>query len=455
MRHQVKPDAIFQFVAAAMVLLASLIAYQTRFDTLTLPSEYAVISLAITLVSYCFLSINGYYEKTHRANWWVSLREALKVMLVTGTLIALLLYLTKSGAVFSRIWMSYTMLGASLLIALARVALNSASRSAYKAKNILLLGNDKSSEKLAARIREQQEGHLTIRRHVPQLDQLHGKQIGDICQYIESVRNSEEAIAEIWITADIYSRFSHLELATALSDSSVRLVYIPLVPDLEFAYEIEDVDGILTINSGLARSNRLRTLLKKIEDIILSSIALLALLPLFLLIAIAIKLDSRGPVFYKQQRYGINGREIKVWKFRSMSVTESSADFVQATQNDQRITRVGHFLRKSSLDELPQLFNVLGGSMSLVGPRPHPNLLNEQFRGKIDYYMQRHNVKPGITGLAQAHGARGETETLEKMQRRIAYDLEYVKNWSLLLDLKIIYRTFIEVIKQSMAKSST
>jgi len=160
-----------------------------------------------------------------------------------------------------------------------------------------------------------------------------------------------------------------------------------------------------------------------------------------LLIAIAIKLTSPGPVIFRQYRYGIKGEKIEVWKFRSMTVCENGDSIKQATQNDSRITPFGAFLRRSSLDELPQFINVLQGAMSVVGPRPHAIAHNEYYRKQIQGYMLRHKVKPGITGQAQINGCRGETDTLDKMEARIHHDLEYIKQWSLWLDIKIVFLT--------------
>ena len=159
-----------------------------------------------------------------------------------------------------------------------------------------------------------------------------------------------------------------------------------------------------------------------------------------------IKLTSPGPVFFRQRRYGLDGREIRVWKFRTMTVCEDGPQAVQAKRNDPRVTRLGAILRRTSLDELPQLFNVLAGSMSLVGPRPHAHALNEEFRSQIDGYMLRHKVKPGITGLAQVNGWRGETDSPEKMQKRIEFDHRYIREWSLWMDVKILLKTVFVVL---------
>lgn len=182
-------------------------------------------------------------------------------------------------------------------------------------------------------------------------------------------------------------------------------------------------------------------LIKRVEDIVFAGVILFVVAIPLLLIAAGVKLSSPGPIIFKQYRYGLRGNKIEVWKFRTMTVCENNEQLVQARKNDPRVTRFGAFLRRTSLDELPQLFNVLQGRMSLVGPRPHAVVHNEQYRKLIDRYMLRHKVKPGITGLAQVNGWRGETDSLDKMQKRVEHDLAYIHNWSLWLDLKIIVLT--------------
>jgi exopolysaccharide biosynthesis polyprenyl glycosylphosphotransferase len=173
------------------------------------------------------------------------------------------------------------------------------------------------------------------------------------------------------------------------------------------------------------------------------------LLPLMAVISIAVKVTSPGPAIFRQRRYGLDGRPIVVYKFRTMDVTEDGDVIVQATKDDARVTTVGRFLRKYSLDEFPQFFNVLQGRMSLVGPRPHAVAHNEWYRKLIKGYMMRHKVPPGITGLAQINGCRGETAMLEQMQARIDYDLEYLRHWSLMLDLKILTRTVLRLVRDA------
>jgi putative colanic acid biosynthesis UDP-glucose lipid carrier transferase len=187
---------------------------------------------------------------------------------------------------------------------------------------------------------------------------------------------------------------------------------------------------------------------KRLFDIVFSLLVIVFLLSwLFPIIALIIKLDSKGPVFYNQNRLGRNLNKIKVFKFRSMKTTDADSQFVQAVKDDPRITRVGRIMRKTSIDELPQFFNVLFGSMSIVGPRPHPLKMNDDYKRLIDKYMIRHFLKPGITGWAQVNGYRGETKSTEDIQGRIAYDIWYMENWTFFFDLKIIYLTVANVIK--------
>jgi len=190
---------------------------------------------------------------------------------------------------------------------------------------------------------------------------------------------------------------------------------------------------------------------KRIVDILITSVLLALLWPLLLVIILLIQIDSPGPAIFRQRRYGLHGEEFAVYKFRSMRVCEDGAVITQARRGDPRITRIGQFLRRTSLDELPQLFCVLAGSMSLVGPRPHAVAHNEQYRRVIDGYMLRHKVRPGITGWAQVNGLRGETKTIEQMRARVAYDLDYLRHWSPWVDIKILWRTALLVVRDRNA----
>ena len=252
-------------------------------------------------------------------------------------------------------------------------------------------------------------------------------------------------INSIYITLSMRHIGYVKQIVTALSDSTCSVVF---VPDM-FAFDLLNsrlghLNGIPTISIYDTPMEGTNRVVKRIEDFVLSAFILVLISPVLLIIAALIKITSSGPVFFKQDRYGIDGKPIKVWKFRSMTAMDNGNNVVQAIKGDARITPLGGFLRKTSLDELPQFINVLQGSMSIVGPRPHAVAHNEEYRQIIGGYMLRHKVKPGITGWAQINGWRGETDTLEKMKKRIEFDLKYINNWSLVWDLKIIFLTIFK-----------
>ncbi|MDY7559698.1 undecaprenyl-phosphate glucose phosphotransferase [Pseudomonas sp. CCC3.2] len=231
-------------------------------------------------------------------------------------------------------------------------------------------------------------------------------------------------------------------------------VNVLLVPDMvAFRHahnRITEVANLPMFNASDVPLNGWSPFFKRLEDMLLSSIALLIFAPVMLAVSIAIKLDSRGPVLFRQKRYGYNNRLIEVYKFRSMHRHQADANAeIQTVRGDARITRVGRFIRRTSLDELPQLFNVLAGSMSMVGPRPHATATKAAgilFEEVVKEYTSRHRVKPGITGLAQINGYRGETDTVEKIEKRVEFDLEYIENWSVWFDLYILFRTVPAVL---------
>jgi putative colanic acid biosynthesis UDP-glucose lipid carrier transferase len=237
-----------------------------------------------------------------------------------------------------------------------------------------------------------------------------------------------------------------------LKDTTASIYFVPnfFMADLIQA-RIDDIDGMPVVAMCETPFSGYNGFLKGISDIVFASCILVLILPVLMILAIGVKLSSPGPILFKQRRYGLDGHEILVYKFRSMTVTEDGEKVVQATKNDQRVTAFGKIIRKTSLDELPQFINVLQGRMSIVGPRPHAISHNELYRKLIKGYMVRHKVKPGITGWAQVNGFRGETETVESMQQRIDYDIEYLKKWTIGLDVKIILKTVILIFKDTKA----
>jgi len=243
-----------------------------------------------------------------------------------------------------------------------------------------------------------------------------------------------------------------LALLDDLKDTTASIYFVPdiFVTDL-IQGRTESVAGMPVVAVCDTPFSGFNGVVKRLEDIVLSILILILISPILAAVAIGVWRSSPGPIVFKQRRYGLDGKDITVYKFRSMTVCDDGAVVKQATRNDQRITPFGAFIRKTSLDELPQFINVLQGRMSIVGPRPHAIAHNEQYRKLIKGYMVRHKVKPGITGWAQVNGYRGETETIDKMQKRIEFDLEYLRKWSPGLDLWIIFKTALLVVKDDTA----
>jgi putative colanic acid biosysnthesis UDP-glucose lipid carrier transferase len=256
----------------------------------------------------------------------------------------------------------------------------------------------------------------------------------------------------IYIALPMASQPRIIKLLEELRDTTASIYFVPdiFVFDLIQARldSIGDLPLVAVCETPFYGFNGL---VKRASDFVIACFILLLISPLLVAIAIGVKLSSPGPVLFKQRRYGVDGRQIYVYKFRSMTVTEDGDVVRQATRNDSRVTPFGAFIRRTSLDELPQFINVLQGRMSVVGPRPHAVAHNELYRKLIRGYMIRHKVKPGITGLAQVNGCRGETDTVEKMKARIEHDLAYLRNWSLLLDLQIILKTVVVVLRKQNA----
>ncbi|MFH1981121.1 MAG: undecaprenyl-phosphate glucose phosphotransferase [Pseudomonadota bacterium] len=274
---------------------------------------------------------------------------------------------------------------------------------------------------------------------------------GNLDCLIEDVEKGKFDLVYIVLPMRAQARMTNV--VDALSDFPVR-VYV--VPDLFFFDMLNarwsDVGGIPAVSVLDTPYWGVSGIVKRVEDLIVAVIALVVAGVPMLVITVGIKLTSPGPVIFKQRRYGIDGKPIYIYKFRTMTCCEDGEQqFKQATNGDNRVTRFGAFLRRTSLDEFPQFINVLQGRMSVVGPRPHPVALDEQHRKRIRRYMSRNRVKPGITGYAQVSGWRGETDTLEKMEKRIEHDLEYIRNWSLWMDIKIIILTIFKVLRRDNA----
>ncbi|MDB5998852.1 MAG: putative polysaccharide biosynthesis protein [Rhizobacter sp.] len=259
----------------------------------------------------------------------------------------------------------------------------------------------------------------------------------DVASYVTA-----HGVREVYITLPLGSQPRIVELLEQVQGTTASLFFVPDVFGISIIQgRLQDMNGVPVVGICETPFTGTNELVKRMSDVVLSTLILVLLSPLLVLLAIGVKLSSPGPVIFKQRRNGLQGEEIYVYKFRSMTTQDNGSVVQQATKGDARVTRFGAILRRTSMDELPQFINVLQGRMSIVGPRPHAVAHNEEYRKIIKAYMVRHKVKPGITGWAQVNGQRGETDTVAKMQARVEYDLEYLRNWSLGLDLQIIART--------------
>jgi len=329
-------------------------------------------------------------------------------------------------------------------------------KSPENARDAVIVGVNDLSRRLAERILKDRQLGIVLKgwfddRNAERVGTLPGgKYLGQFQELPDYVRRNR--IRVIYIALPILQQERIVNLLQELRDTTASIYFVPdiFVFDL-IQSRLDHIDGIPLVALCETPFYGVNNLVKRLSDIVIASVALVVLSPVMLAVAIAVKVTSPGPVIFKQRRYGLDGREIEVYKFRSMTVCEDGGVIRQATKNDKRVTPIGRFLRRTSLDELPQFINVLQGRMSVVGPRPHAVAHNEQYRGLIKGYMVRHKVKPGITGWAQVNGFRGETQSLERMASRIQYDLDYLRNWSLALDLKIILKTVLVIFRDRNA----
>jgi putative colanic acid biosynthesis UDP-glucose lipid carrier transferase len=272
-------------------------------------------------------------------------------------------------------------------------------------------------------------------------------QLASLPKYIE-----QHGVKDVFLTLPLTSQPRILTLMEVLQNTTASVHFVPDVFGVSIIQgRLTDMGGIPVLGLQITPFEGINGLIKRLSDVVFSIIILVLISPVLLLVAVGVKLSSPGPVIFRQRRTGLDGEIIDVYKFRSMRTQDNGPKVQQATRNDPRITRFGAFIRKTSLDELPQFINVLQGRMSIVGPRPHAVAHNEEYRSIVKAYMARHKVKPGITGWAQVNGLRGETDTVEKMASRVEYDLEYLRNWSVGLDLLIIFRTVALMVHDKTA----
>jgi Undecaprenyl-phosphate glucose phosphotransferase len=448
------------------VLLSDVVAIVAMAWLTGIAYHWAVYGLAGDIISYLEVGLlsaivfvlpnlfRGEYKLTNFFSFKLHLRRALQLWNVTLIFLLALGFLAQITVLFSRGWVllyygSTICVLLTLRYAFTRVTMFGSRVGLISAQRIFLFGTGRHIEEFIMRHQPRIFGVNVVGCHfltpVESAAPAH-KQRQALEQDLEAVIASARVLepdaiflvmpwsatdkinfcaeallklpSEIHLgTEHILDRFEHVQLSKLGSMASLQLTRLPLT--------------------------LLELIEKRVFDLVFSCVALLALTPVLIAAAIMIKLDSEGPIFFQQRRHGFNQKQFRIIKFRTMSTLDDGPVISQAKKDDPRITKVGTWLRRWNIDELPQLFNVIMGDMSLVGPRPHALSHDREYERRIALYARRHNVKPGITGWAQIHGFRGETETDEKMNRRVECDLYYIDNWSLLLDLRIMLRTVL------------
>lgn len=438
------------------ILLAAFIAYGFRFSfqQINFNTDY------LFLISFAVLSIITIFPLFNLYSSWRGqslIRQAKMVFwgwCGVVTVMIMLLFALKLSAEYSRIWLGlWAVLGLFFILA-SRITvylfLQYQRKNFRNIRSVLIVGAGDLGRKVKEQIDISPWTGYVVKGFFDDNPDLQGEMVDGIevkgtIDQLEHLVSIDKA-DEIWLALPLRAEERMKELLYGLRHQTIN---IKLIPDI-FGFSIlnhsmTEIAGLPAVNLSETPMGGANKVIKEMEDRLLAFIILLLISPFVLLIAAAIKSTSRGPVLFKQKRHGWDGKVINVYKFRTMrSHTESDDGITPACRNDFRVTRLGRFLRRTSLDELPQFYNVLQGRMSIVGPRPHAVQHNDEYKEKVDRYMLRHMVKPGITGWAQINGYRGTTDTIDKMKKRIEYDLFYIENWSLWFDLKIIGLTLIK-----------
>ncbi|MGR9036539.1 MAG: undecaprenyl-phosphate glucose phosphotransferase [Gammaproteobacteria bacterium] len=442
-----------RFIDISLLFIAGWIGYYIRFETSLLQNvDYTHASLISVVLAFFLFEAHGAYRAWQGKNLIEHFCLIFKAGALVFLILALIGVLSKTNINYSRQWLIYWAAISLTLLILSRIFIYWVMRFVKNRSNwvrrIILIGSAATVKNVIRRLElspwSEFKGVLWVsvdeddrEKNLP-IDHVHG------LEHLDKVLAGYKP-DELWIVGSLWDMGVFNDVNTRLSNS---VIDIRLISDLSDTLlrdsPCSDFMGMLSWDISVTPFKESRRWYKLFEDQILGLCFFIVSLPLMILIAIGIKLTSPGPVLFKQKRHGVNGNIINVYKFRTMHVhQETDGTLTQATRNDRRCTKLGAFLRRTNLDELPQFYNVLRGDMSIVGPRPHAVVHNLQYAELVDEYMRRHKVKPGITGWAQVNGWRGETDTIDKMKYRVQYDLYYIRNWSLWLDLKIIALTML------------
>jgi putative colanic acid biosynthesis UDP-glucose lipid carrier transferase len=459
-RHEAWVSSLQRLTDAGFIVFAQILARRIYGESW---SEQTMLVTVIGLLVYGFVAeISGIYRPWRTETILHEIKDTLIAWLPVPLALLTFWFFTKTSTQYSRVAAFIWFILAPLLLCglrvLVRIGLRILRSQGHNIRRVAILGCTKDAERLAEALDELPWLGLKLqgiyddrsekRRHAPKHPLC--KVLGNSQDLIEKCK--EGVLDVVYVALPLRAELRTAGILSTLSDTTVT-VY--LVADFLY-YNLlrshwSQVGGIPVVSVHNTPFEGVVAWVKRLEDLVLGSIIVLLTAIPMLCVAIAIKVSSPGPIFFRQWRYGLSGKKIRILKFRTMKVCEDGPDVKQASKDDPRVTRIGRFLRRTSIDEFPQFFQVITGELSLVGPRPHAVAHNEQYRALIHGYMLRHIVKPGITGWAQVNGWRGETAELEKMEQRVQHDLEYIRNWNLFLDLKIIFLTIFGAKKRRNA----
>lgn len=424
---------------------AGLLAYWLRFSTIELHERYWLAIAIMGLLVILLNTVQGGYERWRISRILLLLSKLCLVWATVAIIAASLIFFAHAAERFSRLWIGFTLVisfvGASGSRVAAQLLLRRARQLGRSQRPVFLVGPGEQIVRVAEGMRNSPaEGYA-----LAGIERI-SKPPDTDCLKRLARRVEKSGAREVWICVPLEMGGVVRTIFYSLRHHTAEVRFVPDFKDMHLLnHRISEVAGHLSIDLSVTPIDGVARIVKRLEDLILGVFFTLLALPVCLLIAVTIKATSPGPVLFKQYRTGANGKLFKVYKFRTMAVhQEEGGRVTQACKGDPRITRLGAFLRRTSLDELPQFYNVLQGRMSVVGPRPHALAHNEYYMDIVESYMKRHKVKPGITGWAQVNGLRGETDTVEKMEGRVQCDLWYIDNWSLWLDLRIIALTIFK-----------
>jgi putative colanic acid biosynthesis UDP-glucose lipid carrier transferase len=452
---------VARFLDVLAIIAAAVAAFQWRFSSLDMPGQYLTAIVIAMLLTPSVFSAFGIYHSWRGKGGLALIKQVTLAVGAVFLALQAIAFVTKSGHLISRQWFIAWAVSAWVIALMFRgmlaFLLRNLRKRGWNHKHIVIVGAGTLGLSVALRMAETSWTGFEVVGFFDDKESLQGQQLEglsvlgstmDIPAFVQ-----QRQIDEVWLTLPLREEERVNQIVHSLRYSTVNIRFVPDMFSFRLLnHSVTEIAGLPMLDISATPMIGINRIIKAIEDRILAAVILLLISPLLLLLMIGVKLTSPGPVLFKQLRYGWDGKSINVYKFRSMMIHEEEGGAVtQASRNDSRVTRFGAFLRRTSLDELPQFYNVLQGRMSIVGPRPHAIAHNEQYKEIIDDYMKRHKVKPGITGWAQVNGWRGETDTLEKMQKRVEYDLYYIEHWSLWFDLRIIVMTVFRLFSDKNA----